>query len=541
MELLDKIRDLRTVASEQRTRLELNRKLRYIEIDTEALRRENKLSEDEIFVPQHIIDSNIRREQAAYIAYLSQSTRAAIFKPVGRDFVTERLEKDFTNRVRYSGWQFPIYRVIDGMQQNGFGICEIVPDITKPGNLVFQDVDFGCFGFPKDTMDIQSCETLIRIFYFTKSQLRKLVSLGFNQEYIDKIIESFRETRDKSYIEVEKVFFRKDGVVHVGWSAVEHCDEWLKEPSPLYIGRYNNKNIPEVDYPFVIFPYLLTENTTLQKLRGRVYLDQDTQEAVTSLMSSFVTAHRRGSYLLFARNTDLGPTSEEIGLQHTALKSGDVISAPVVQFQLKPPDPTMLSAIQALMTMNVQEISQINYAAQNRKDSRKTATEIQASMMSAQMLSAAQLNLFSAALTELYTVAFEIIRSRIFGGLIKVDDELKSLYAYGNYVIIPAGDVDFVERQQKISLMTQMLPVIGSTGAKDVFIRDLIKNMFPNEAESYLKLLSQGGDKFKALSAALLQILASAIQEGAIKDPKAVEVVKQATEILKQDENTKNK
>src|SRR5689334_7114163 len=64
----DRIRKLVAVMDDLENVARNNRQLRYTELDIEAERKCGRIAPDEIYVPQHIIDSNIRREQARYVA-----------------------------------------------------------------------------------------------------------------------------------------------------------------------------------------------------------------------------------------------------------------------------------------------------------------------------------------------------------------------------------------------------------------------------------------------------------------------------------------
>ena len=129
-ELLDVVSDLGTIADE-------NRNSRKLDVNIEAERVDGYLEEDEFLVPAHIIDSNIRREQSKYVAYVTGSRRSAIFTSITEPTAaTGALERDFTDKTRYSGWQIPLFKVIDGMQLHGYSIAEVQFDTDKPGHLV---------------------------------------------------------------------------------------------------------------------------------------------------------------------------------------------------------------------------------------------------------------------------------------------------------------------------------------------------------------------------------------------------------------------
>lgn len=550
-EAKDVITKLVSVMDEQEQGLKNNRHLRFTEIDIEAERKAGRLAPDELYIPQHIIDTNIRREQATYIAYLTQSNRSVVLTNLSNPAMgSELVEKDFTNRSRYDGWQFPLFRAVDGMQQNGYGVVELVFDETKPGHCALQDVAYGDFGYSLDSKNLQSCEMVCRRYHLTKTQLLAMTKaedkggFGFTEEEIKKVVtvkdSEAADYKQQSLYRIEKVMFRKDGVVQVAWSCQERCDDWIRKPRPLSIGRKSGTDdVFETQYPYFLLPYTITENTIIQQHKGRCYLDQDYQEGVSSLMSSFVTAHRRSSYLMFSKESESDPNADAVTQSNVICASGKVINSKVKQFQLSAPDSTMLSAIQALASANMQENSQVNYAAQNREDSRKTATEIQAATQSQQQLSTVQLALFSTSLKAVYSTFFEITRSRILAGIITVaDPRISQMYA-NEFLVKPAGDTDVVERLQKIQAMQTAWPVIQATPAAPLFLQKLLTLLFPDDAPQYIGAIQQGDAKTAAI-ATTLQVLTALVQDPNALTPEAkqqnepqlLQLIQQLTQLL---------
>lgn len=519
-----KLKDIVSTMDTLQTRNTTARNLRYTEIDIEVERAAGRLAPDEVYVPQHIIDTNIRREQASYIQYITQSNRACILQDVQTPSAdTSLLERDLTNRIRYNDWQIPMFANIDGMQQNGYGVIECVFDQSKPGNIAYEFVPLGDFGMSLDTKDIQEDEMLARNYYFSKTNLLAMAAPDnkweFNMEQVREVVDTEPNNTndlsitigDKSLYKIQKIMFRVNGIVYVGWTCEGKCDDWIRKPRPLFIGRKEAVPMPvlssmmsilqntepqmqyvdkyEQDYPYFIFPYLISENNIIEKLKGRAYLDQDTQTAATSLLSSFCTAHRRASGLYFSK--DVSDPNDDLATQKNIfLKTGMLINSKISQFQLAPPEASMLAAVQSLVTSNQAETSKVNFAAQNRKDSRKTATEISASTQEAASLSTVQVVLFSTALKRLYSSSFFIIKSRVAAGLIAVSPELIPLYAR-EYSIRPSGDTDVIERQQVIQTMMTAWPVLQATPIAQAFLIDLLTKMFPDNAPKYMKIFQE--------------------------------------------------
>src|SRR5688572_9358193 len=93
-----------------RNKAENFRLSRYLDVDNQLAKDSGMLDADELFSPVKLIDRNIRREQSKYINYLVASRRIAIFSAnddPGLD--TSLLEKDFSKRAKYPGWQLPYY------------------------------------------------------------------------------------------------------------------------------------------------------------------------------------------------------------------------------------------------------------------------------------------------------------------------------------------------------------------------------------------------------------------------------------------------
>jgi hypothetical protein len=502
--LLNVIGTLESTASENRNSRKLN-------IDIDAERSGGHLDEDEFLVPAHIIDTNIRREQSKYVAYVTGSRRSAIFTSITEPTAaTGELERDFTDKTRYSGWQVPLFKIIDGMQLHGYSVAEVQFDEDMPGHFAIEAVNYEDFGFPEDTRDIQACEMLVHRHYFTAIQLLDMVEVDdFNEDIVDRLVDDHGQAPEvESLYQVEKVLFKHDNKVHVAWSCNAKCDDWLRDPRPLYLGRRDGETLQdETQYPYVVFPYNIQEDSAVQNATGRAFADRTTQETITSLMSSFVTAHRRAANFYFAKdNEDPNNTNVQTSVR---FQNGALIDANIKQFQLKPPDTSMISAIQSLMSQNAQEQSQINYAAMNRQDSRKTATEIQAASNEAQMLSSTQVSLFSIALKDVYEWCWRIYQSRVIAGVIRPSASL-DMYLNHEFNIKPAGDVDVIERQEKSQKMMQAWGVVSQTALAPVFLQNMMRLMFPDEGESYAEMLQTGNEKDQLLQQ-LMQIINSLI------------------------------
>jgi hypothetical protein len=598
--LEQKFKDLKQSIEDLTNKQRASRKLRYADVDIEAEREEGRLQPDELYIPQHIIDTNIRREQSAYVQYVTQSPRAVIAEDTIDPTIDSSLfERDISKKLRYDGWQLDMFATIDSFQANGYAIMEMVQNQDKGGEIAFEQVEFADFGFVSDTRDIQAVEFTARAYYFTRTRLVALCGdkdlnnpKNWNWEQVEKVVRSDSNSanvdneeynaQERSLYKIYKVMTRLNGVINVAWIQPDVCDNYLTPFKPLYIGTRKltipqkqgvQQTVPqeqlaiqiiakgqlppsqeayETDYPYFLFPYLISENKTIQNLKGRVMLDQDVQEAISSLLSSACTQSRRASGMYFSKDV-ADPNDDILQSKNIFLKPGCLINSKVTAFKLDAPDPSTFSAIQVLAGLNQNETSQVNFAVNNRKDSRKTAEEIKVANQQNQLLSTVQVVLFSLALKRMYSCGVRVIQSRVLAGLIPVNAPVLPFYAR-KWIIKPSGDVDVIEKQQLIQSMIQTWPVVQNTAIGITYLCDLLEMMFPINAAKYVSGLQQAQQQQQSQQAQQMQQMmqmAKQFADGIIKLSEhpamfsemgkihALPVVEQAAETLKQIEGKK--
>lgn len=531
--LNQKLTEMKAILDDVTDKTVAARRLRYEEVDIEVEREAGRIQPDELFIPVHTIDTNIRREQSPYIQYMVQSNRAVILKDVTDPKVDlSQLETDLTSRLRYQGWQRPIFACIDAMQSFGYGIVEVVYDASKPGNLAIEHVQQSDFGFVSDTREIQSCEMLGRVYHYTRTKLIDLCGdpkqpkdSDWDRDQVEKLLQRDSKAstaeplepsddKDRSLYRVEKIMFRYQGTVYVAWTCIGIGDDWLRTPRPLFLGRQKQQPVVdpatkqpvidpqtqqpksewvndfETNYPFFLFQYLIDENDTISHLKGRIYLDQDVQEGLTSLTSSTCTQARRAAGCYFSLDTD-DPNADIAQQKNIFFKQGALIPAKVKMFQVTPPDPGIFRAIQMIAGTNQQETSQINFAeTNNQRDSRKTAAAVNESRNQRTELTTVQVVLLSLSVTELYNCMVSIIKSRVLASLIQTIPEVVPMYQR-TFTVKPSGDVDVVEKEKLIQAMIQGWAIIQNTAASVEYMCDLLELVFPNTAAKYCNLIRQ--------------------------------------------------
>jgi len=506
------------------------RKTRNIEIDVAQLRKSGVIAKDAGMYPPRLIDTNITREMPPFIAYLKQSRRISIFKCVDDpQFNTDMLEGEFTRVCQYDGWELPHYKILDGRAAHGWDLGEVVLDTSKPGHVAIEHVGHDELLFPIDALNIQSCEYITRIYYVTDAQLRQFVKkYGFSPEQTRRVLEKNKNANTPTCKKIRKCMWKniETGIVWVAWYQLEDCDDWLKAPEPLYLGVDEEVDVPvlvpavnvgipsmapvqstqkqwqkvyEKSYPYEHLYYYETEERKIFDHKGRVWLDQYKQEMYMAVWTGFINRIVRAENVYACPRND-SPTSadDKIKMTTTELTNGGIYNKALDFFQFPYPDPSVINALQAIDTQNASETNQVAWAVNNRKDSRKTATEIDAATQQNALLNGVQVTLYSVFLRRVYTRVWRIVQSRAKQNKIKFMESLKkqNLEAWNavlnqEYQIFAAGDVDVIQRQEKLNRKMQFWSVVANTPVAQPFFVSMIKDAFPDEAPMLLQQMQE--------------------------------------------------
>jgi hypothetical protein len=539
---------------------EIRRKTRDVEVNVEALRQKGQIDEDETFVPVRVIDTNITREQPSYINYLKNSRRLCIFSCLSNpETLSTKIELDFTAGMTYADWERPHFKCIDGAQTHAWAAIEVVYDESKPLFVGLEYVAHEDFIFPKTVKDIQDSPRVARKYDVTISALHKWVAkYGFDGEQIRLLVAKDKDTQQEIETkEIYKVMFKKEGVVYVAWFALKAgLTNWLKAPAKLYIGIEHKEKITQmmdsidpmsglpmqipqeveqwkesdVDmYPYFKLDYRESEKPKEFDRKGRVYLDENKQEASTAIISGFINGLTRASNVYASPKTEDGSSNSIKEIDDLRLCGGRVLSKPMDFWSPPYPDPMVINALQFLDTQNSNESGQINFTAMNRQDSRKTATEMGMANQEQTKLTGVQLTLFSGHIRKIYSFVWRIVQTQALKGKIKfllvknqrpqispltqqplidpmTSQPVMEEFWENDYKTISevwdvraAGDVDVIQKEETVSKMKQDWPVVANTVIAPVFLADLLRLEYPDVGNRYADMLMQQGGQVEQL------------------------------------------
>lgn len=524
--------------------VEVRRQLREISIDIWKERRLGNLTNSETVIPQRIIDDNIRKEAPAFINFIVKPRYPATFVPkIKTDLQSTPLESWFSRLVKYDKWEIDFISLVDGTQAHGGQAIEIKFDISKPGHFANESVCRENLWYSTMVKDIQKATLVIKRIEVAYTELKAIPEV--KKEELDKLVgnklsqsqegSSTEADKDDIVLEIHVCYYRDElGVVNVCMFNIDHSTDFLRAPRPLYLGIDKETvgqetvvdpmtGVPTIQetrtwepiyeklYPFEVFSYTINEQQRLKEIKGRVFLDEYIQTGITSMASILMNAwHRASKYSVWPKNpTDSGASK----ILETPLPAQAVWTQPMEYSHPPYPDSQgALAIIQAYRIQNKSESGQVDFSVTEKRSSRTTATEVDASKEQASILSAIQTINLSIFLRQVFTRNWAIARSQALQGLLN-EEVPDPAYLQIPYTVRAAGDSEIVERAELRQNMKDTYPVVAQTPAGIIMLEDILSNMFPAQADKYIAALRQGQAGQHQLAQSLGAILQQIVAE----------------------------
>lgn len=510
------------------------RKLRKLDLDVESLQNTGVLASDETLIPIRTIDSRIKKEQPAYVSYLTKSRRLAIFTDIDNpNTPTASLEMAYTRGMTYNGWEIPFYSCLDGAQLHAWDAIEIEYSPSKPLKVGYSHVGHENLIFPLKCKILEECEIILRKFEISLLKLREFsTAYGFNAPEIERLLQEYTGSKSDEFLDVYKAFIKKDGLVYTAWFSQKCASEWLRIPQPLWLGRKKQtmqtvlqpdamtglpmpvqvptwEDVYESQFPIKVQLYDLTEEQPIVNHVGRGFLDEPEQEAQTSVWTCMINGTVRASNV-YASPKNPSATGGSIKQLDCQLQHGCIYDTPLDFWHTDYPDPMLLDIVNKLDLQKQAESGQIAYAVNNRQDSRKTATEVDKAEKQQAMLSGVQVTLYSTFLREVHAYTWPIVQSLALQGEITLFVDPTLLQK--RFEVRPAGDEDVIRRAERYQAFKELWPIISQTPAAAAFLGDIIQQALPEDANKYVPMIMQDMQQ-KNQAAILADILAAMLQD----------------------------
>jgi hypothetical protein len=507
-----------------------NRRLRSNKADVEQMRSAGLLQENQTFIGIRLIHQNINQSLPPLLSYLKQSPRMATFVPGDNAY----LDQEFTRVLQYPGWEVPYMELLDGSELNGLGYMMVKHDATKLGAVAMETIPIGEILYDRRLKSLQDSPAVLIKHVITSVSFYHWDSF----ENFDKESDGYKAITAKltsneinnigDDLVIYETFVKVNGFVYRGWY-YKDGKQWLKQPLPFSNGI--EETVPEINidptamtteptyvskpvhltyYPIAVKRIAITENRKHDEVEGRAVDDYHKQEAATTLMTAAVNGSTQAANTMWApdgANLDgVAPAQLQFKIKNNA-----IWKTPMRAFTSPWPDPMIFKGIESVIQQNAMETNQVAWAVNNRKDSRKTATEIEAAQQQQGMLTGTSALVFSIFLRDVLTMTWPIVQSAAKKGtikfLIEVSDPVeKEAILSKQYEVKPAGDIDFVEKQQRIANIQQDLPLFQGQPIGQEMLKEYIRLRYPEKYDAWSKVLAQGND------AQLIQGLAQALQ-----------------------------
>ena len=480
--------------------VEDNRDAYELDINPEEAREQGIIEENETYVGRRVIATNISRELPVFIQYLTGSYRHICAKSVGAPVPTpalSALEAEFTDHFRVGNWLESHITACMSQCLHGRGVFLVR---YAPESALNTSIDYIApedFIFPTKTRDLQAAPQ-IGIRYQISETMFKQWAKDFSWDPIvyQPILEAQPvEQRGSAIFEVFLMLTKVDGVVHSFW--YQHDKKALLTRPALYNAGYmgpQNQAMPSREYPIFPVYYRITDNLNLIERKGRAHSDMHDQEALTMIWTACVNGYLRASEVYPSR-ADAGLTENpEVTQTEYIVSPGKITKTPLTFFSAPWPDSSMLSAAQALKTENSSEAGQVDFAATARKDSRKTAKELTLASEQSSQMQTIPLVMFSMGYGTLLSFMWKVLRHNIQSGFNQTflahDQETRQILVNSNVIIRPAGDIDYIERNEKLKKYTNYFQIFADKGQISVFfLQKILELAFPDEYQQMAPLL----------------------------------------------------
>ena len=504
--------------SGERAKVDARRRLRRDDVDVNSMRTAGQLGPDDTYIPQRIIDRRIKEELASQLTFLQSPDRILVFTDIEdrNNHETELLENAFTQYMRYPGWIVPWLQIFDAVDLHGGCGIEVRFDITKPLHCSIEYIQREDLMFPDEATSIQGCEHIIRKYSYMPFEIESFIeSFNFNEKEVKNILDNYTGQRRHEKINVYRVFTKCEDIVYTWWYT-NKCNDFLKSPEPLKLGLYdidealNFRNITEAiktgqlppdtavqmpeqlpvrDYPIFWLPYEIIEDTRLLASKGRAFRDAADQEAQTSLWSSIINGANKASqvYSAYVNN----PVMPEGISESKPLKGNTIIPREVRFFSPQFPSGELLAIATQASVNSAALNSRIDFAVNNRRDSRKTAREVIAAQEQQNIMMNAAIAGQSPIILSVYELCWRIGQSQVVIGAIE-NFPVDYTKVARVYKLSMAGDTDIILREKKKQVITETFQYFAGSPISNLFLSYLIETYFPEKASEWVPAVMAG-------------------------------------------------
>lgn len=497
------IQDFDTPSRGEKEKVRLRRDFRRNHVNVKDERERGALLQDETRIPDRTIETNLRRGKAPRVKYLTQtSTVLSFVDPAQPDANFEQLSSYYTDINRRTGWQTEWLYLSDAIELHGAGYLEVFFDPTTDIKSKVEYIQRDHLIYPEGTKSLNSCASILRRFDITKETFDEFAKrYGFDESQAQKIREYYKAREE--FTQIHRAYLRINGVINVAWigNGSVSLDNWLKPPEPYDIGLRRRDEmtgtflpIPVTECPIFVFPFDLEEDCDILKVQGRASLDLHVQEAIGAILTAVVNGSVRAAGLYPTRKPSPDDPTPARNQEAMVLKHGNVYHGDFTFGKLEWPSAVAVSIAQFIRTNNAQQAGGVDFAAMNRADTAKTATELSLAQQAADELSSSSITLFALCCLRVELLRWQIWLSQVASGLSPAPAFAQPTPAQDGTQLPPAIDIfspsliptmsadqQVVRRAADASKRIQYFPYVQGTPYQLPFIESMLKEAFPKE------------------------------------------------------------
>lgn len=540
------------------TRAQGVRQNRMQDINIDSMRAAGELKNGDTILPRRTIDTNLRRLHAPYMQFVSGPRRAIVLTCVSSsDVQPEMLERDYTTMARYEEYEQAWFRLIDGAQLHGWASMLTLFDPKMPGAFKHKYIAYDKLIFPIRATSLQKCEYIVLFIDVTLSQLKSFIKEnGFDEYQVQCVMQSmnrslYEDTECDDIVSLRLCMYKMGGFVYSTWYHPQ-CSNWLRKPKPLFLGKRvlqqgvedtafgpmhrpmqqyeqslpeNWVDVRETEYPVDLYVAYDSEEEQITLHRGRGLYDLQMQQAQTSIWSSFVNHLRKSADMYASPANDKSPGEPSI-LKKVQLIPGSFYDKKMEWWNMPAPSNIGIVASQALSTESSNDTLQPAFTVMNRKDARKTKKEMQVAEQAQAQSTSVPLTLFATVYRSIHTRSFDIVMSRARQGKLEAflplnakdpqaqqeQADRRKFLLEQTYLLKSGGEVEILERAEKLEQLQQFFPVIANSPLRNFFLARMVEIAFPTEAERMKKIIETAMPE-QALTNSAVALLSGIVQK----------------------------
>jgi hypothetical protein len=479
--------------------------------------------EQDVYFEIPVIRENVALEMPKFVTYLTQPARQVAIKFLNNEALEddEYFEMSFTSAFRTTNWAKPFISQVHSSLIYGVGWIEVIKDMDNVLGVSMEHVETKNMIYDASAKKLQAQRMVIRRYVLSSVELAAYAELyKFDPVKLQKIQPEVNANSADPYSDVVKQYniyklYVRDskGVIHYAWQG-ERQDSLLTDFVPHDSGAYDAKGtpLPCTQYPFFRFQSLMIGDSSPEQTRGRADHDQVNQRAQTCIATAFLNQLRKSLNLYIYRADERKESAGAVTFDEQLAKPNRISDTKLGFYSPAAPQNTVLQAIDYFKNRRIQELGSLDIAAA-QGSKRRTAYETQTTEDASDTLETVPIFAFSMAMTELLSYVVDLVRTNMAcPALCKFMIELRAsdpqkytMYQTTRINVMPAGDIDFVERQKKVRKILQLLQIAPNPAVANFLMKKLVALLFPEDAAELEKLLSDNSTQLLALCAQTIE------------------------------------